>query len=173
MVSILFECLNLKQRPIVFVYLLFMATLNNTCFLSFSRNDFCSKMVAIFVVDFSCIGSLELKFASSHIASGVSISFLMLAAIFDHYPSDGIAVFTYFAWAITLYLIYRQIIPDLFILAGLCFSAIVVITSFFGYHLFKGNNDPIGSFFFLTIIVIALAAAAAKWLKFVQKEMAA
>lgn len=106
-------------------------------------------------------------------ASGVSISFLMLVAIFDHYPSDGIAVFTYFVWAITLYLIYRQIIPDLFILAGLCFSAIVVITSFFGYHLFKGNNDPIGSFFFLTIIVIALAAAAAKWLKFVQKEMAA
>lgn len=104
------------------------------------------------------------------IVSGFSISYLMLIAIFDHSSSGNIAVLLYFFWAGSLYYIYRKRFPDLFMLAGLCFSGIVVITSFFGKFLLD-KHDSIGGFFLLTLIVVGLAAASAKWLKQVQKEM--
>lgn len=106
------------------------------------------------------------------IAAGFSISFLMLTAIFDQYTSEGWAVLLYFIWAAALYFVYRKIIPDLFMLAGLCLSAIVVVTTFLARHIFD-KGDPIGGFLFLALLVIAMAASAAKWLKYVQKEMAA
>ena len=106
------------------------------------------------------------------IAAGFSISFLMLTAIFDQYASEGWAVLLYFIWAAALYFIYRKIIPDLFMLAGLCLSGIVVVTTFVARHIFD-NGDPIGAFLFLALLIIGMAAAAAKWLKHVQKEMAA
>ena len=106
------------------------------------------------------------------IAAGFSISFLMISAIFEQYASEGWAVLFYFIWAAVLYFVYRKIIPDLFMLAGLCFSAIVVITTFIARHILDGG-DPIGAFFLLALLVIGMAAAAAKCLKYVQKEMAA
>jgi len=104
------------------------------------------------------------------IASGFSITFLMLTAIFDQYDSEVLAILFYFAWLSALYYVYRRLMPDLFMLAGLCLSAITVTTSFFAYHLLD-RHDSIGGFFFLTLIVIAMAAGAAKWLKHIQKEM--
>jgi len=104
------------------------------------------------------------------IVSGFSISYLMLMTIFDHYSSKVPVVFVYFVWAGALYFIYRRIKHDLFMLAGLCLSAIVVVTSFFANNLLD-RHDSIGGFFFLTLIVIAMAASAAKWLKNIQKEM--
>jgi len=104
------------------------------------------------------------------IVSGFSISYLMLMTIFDHYSSKVPVVFVYFVWAGALYFIYRRIKHDLFMLAGLCLSAIVVVTSFFANNLLD-RHDSIGGFFFLTLIVIAMAAGAAKWLKNIQKEM--
>lgn len=104
------------------------------------------------------------------IASGSSITFLMLYAIFDQYPSEILAVFLYFAWVATLYFVYRRFMPDLFMLAGLCLSSIVVLTSFFANQLLD-RHDSIAGFFFLTLIIIAMAAGSAKWLKHIQKEM--
>lgn len=104
------------------------------------------------------------------IASGFSITFLILTAIFDQFSSELQAIFLYFIWAGTLYFVYRRIISDLFMLAGLCLSAIVVITSFFFHHILE-RHDSIAGFFFLTFIVIAMAVAAAKWLKHIQKDM--
>lgn len=104
------------------------------------------------------------------IAAGFSISFLMLSAIFDQYASEGWAVLLYFIWAASIYFIYIKRIPDLFMLAGLCLSAIVVITTFIASHIFD-NADPIGAFLFLALLIIAMAAGSAKWLKSVQKEM--
>jgi len=104
------------------------------------------------------------------IISGYSISFLMVMAIFDQYSSEQFATVLYFVWAAAIYFIYRKISPDLFMLAGLCFSAIIVTNSFFANILFK-ENDPVGGFFLLSLLVIGMAAAAAKWLKRVQKEM--
>lgn len=103
------------------------------------------------------------------LTSGSSITFLMVLSIFDHYSSEAIAVLLYFAWAGAVYFVYYRLLPDLFMLASLCFSAIVVVTAFFGRHLLN-HGDLIGGFFILTLVVIAMAAAAAKWLKSVQKE---
>ncbi len=104
------------------------------------------------------------------IASGFSISFLMLTFIFDYISSKSMVVFIYFIWSAALYYVYRKIKYDLFMLAGLCLSVIVVTTSFFAKILLE-RHESISGFFFLTLIVIALAAAAAKWLKSIQKEM--
>lgn len=104
------------------------------------------------------------------ITSSYSISFLIIMAIFDQFASEQQAIFLYITWAVAIYFTYRKISPDLFMLAGLCLSVIVVITSFFVNILFKGN-DPIAGFFILSLLVIGMAAAAAKWLKSVQKDM--
>ena len=104
------------------------------------------------------------------IASGFSITFLMLSAIFDQYDSEVLAILFYFVWLAALYYVYSRLIPDLFMLAGLCLSSIVVLTSFFANQLLD-RHDSIAGFFFLTIIVIAMAAGAAKWLKHIQREM--
>lgn len=104
------------------------------------------------------------------IASGFSITFLMLTAIFDQYDSEILAVLFYFSWLAALYYVYRRLMPDLFMLAGFCLSAVTVTTTFFARHLLD-RHDSMGSFFFLTLMVIAMAAAAAKWLKYVQREM--
>lgn len=104
------------------------------------------------------------------LTGGASITYLILLSIFDYYSSAAIAVLLYFAWAGIVYFVYYRILPDLFMLASLCFSAIVVITSFFGRHLLN-HGDLIGGFFILSVLVIVMAAAAAKWLKRVQKEL--
>jgi hypothetical protein len=104
------------------------------------------------------------------VASGSSITFLMLTAIFDHYDSQSLAVVFYFIWAGILYFVYRRLMPDLFILAGFCLSAIVVITTFFSYHMLD-HGEVAGAFLLLTFMVIGMATAAAKWLKSIQKEL--
>ena len=106
------------------------------------------------------------------IASGVSITFLMLSTIFDEHDTEALSVLVYFGWMAVLYFIYRNKIPDLFMLAGLCLSAIVVLTSFFARHLLDGHDSG-GGFFILTFMVIGMAAAAGKWLKHIQREMMA
>lgn len=103
------------------------------------------------------------------IASGASITFLCLYAIFENYSSEAFAVVLYFAWAAVMYLVYRKRIPDLFMLAGLCLSGIVVANSFFARHLLE-SGDTAGGFFFLTFLVIGMAAGAAVWLKNIYQE---
>jgi uncharacterized membrane protein len=104
------------------------------------------------------------------VASSSSITFLMITVIVDRYASSSIAVLLYFVWAGSIYFVYRKLKADLFMLAGLCFSAIVVISTFLGYHLLN-NGDPVGVFLVLSIVVIGMATAAAKWLRAVQKEI--
>ena len=104
------------------------------------------------------------------VASGFSVTFLMLTAIFDHQGSIFLTMLSYFSWLGILYFVFRRVVPDLFILAGFCLSLIVVATSFFA-NLLLARHDSIVGFFVLTIMVIAMANGAAKWLKHIQKEM--
>ena len=104
------------------------------------------------------------------VASGFSVTFLMLTAIFDHQGSIFLTMLSYFSWLGILYFVFRRVVPDLFILAGFCLSLIVVATSFFA-NLLLARHDSIVGFFVLTIMVIAMATGAAKWLKHIQKEM--
>lgn len=102
-------------------------------------------------------------------ASGVAISILCLYAIFDQQQSYAWVVVAYIAWLGVMYFVYRKQIPDLFMLAGVCLSVIVVVTSFIGRQLLE-DSDPVGVFLLMAVLVSGMAAAAAIWLKNVHKE---
>jgi hypothetical protein len=68
-------------------------------------------------------------------------------------------------------MVYRWLLPDLFVLAGLCLSVIVIVTSFCGGYILKDANA--GGFLFLALIVIAMSAGAAVWLRAVGRALRA
>lgn len=102
------------------------------------------------------------------VSSGVPLTLLCMFAIFDSTQSAWSAL----VWLICiacLYLVYRKIKPDLFMLAGGCLSGIVVIVSFFIEAL--GGHMGSGGFFFLAFLVIGLGTGAAVWLRNVNQEL--
>lgn len=101
------------------------------------------------------------------VMSGTAITSLVLMHIFD----KGSAFVSTLVWMIYLgglYVVYRKVQHDLFMLAGACLSGIVVIIVFLSKHLLK-NLDESG-FFILMLSVIALGSLSALWLKSLYKE---
>jgi uncharacterized membrane protein len=73
------------------------------------------------------------------------------------------------SFMIALFVVYRYLKKDLFMLAGGCFSGIVIITTVF---ISKINNDLNGGLLLLiALVIIGLTSLAAFWLKKVHKEM--
>ncbi len=103
------------------------------------------------------------------LGSGVPITWLALYAIFDYPGSIAWTGLVWIAWLVALAVIYRKIWPDLFMLAGVSMSAIVVTITYIARHLFDDWNA--GSFLFLALLVIAMGAGAAVWLRNVHREL--
>ena len=106
------------------------------------------------------------------IASGSAISTLCLIAIFDDYQLASWVILAYLAWLGAVYFVYRTRIHDLFMLAGLCLSLIVVVTAWFG-HVLREGSEPVGGFMLLTILVTGMASLATIWLKKLHREFVA
>ena len=106
------------------------------------------------------------------IACGVPITTLSCVAVFTQYPSRAVALLVYAAWLAILVAIYRKRIPDLFMLAGVCLSVIVFLTTFLGYHLLR-SGDAVGGFLIMSLLVIGMVAGAAVWLKKIYREQQA
>jgi len=104
------------------------------------------------------------------LASGVSITWLVLSTILDSRSDSVLSTPIWLAWLAGLYFIYRKLKPDLFMLAGGCLTGIVVTTTFLAKSLLE-NNDNAGSFLLLTLLVVGMGASAAMWLKKLHKEM--
>jgi uncharacterized membrane protein len=102
-------------------------------------------------------------------ASGITITGLMLQAIFDWREATGLALPIYLAWLACTYVAYRIATRDLLVLAGTALSLIVVVTSFLSRHLLDGRTEA-GAFLFIGLIVIAMAGAAGWWLKQLVQE---
>jgi uncharacterized membrane protein len=101
-------------------------------------------------------------------ASGTAVTFLALWAIFEPSASGWIAIPAYFAWLAAAYYYYRRQTHDLFVLAGGVLSLIVFVTSWLSDALL-GHADA-GSLLLIGVIVIAMSAAGAWWLKGVATE---
>jgi hypothetical protein len=100
---------------------------------------------------------------------GASITALALHAIFS-WPEAGVGVaFFYPVWVACVYAAYRLRSCDLLVLAGLCASAIVVVTGLLSRTLFEGRLEA-GGFLIVALAVIAMATAAAWWLKTLARE---
>ena len=105
------------------------------------------------------------------VASGSAITFLMIHVMFEEDSAHLYALVACILWVSALYITYRKIIPDLFMLAGLCLSLIVIITSYFIKLIVESEiYDDAGVFLLIALLVIGMAAAAAVWLKKVYRE---
>lgn len=103
------------------------------------------------------------------IASGATITMLMLQTIFDWHETSATALIAYPLWIACAYGAYRILMRDLFVLAGGCLSLIIVVTSFLTKTILSGRTEA-GGLLLIGVTVIAMGAAAGWWLKQVARE---
>lgn len=103
------------------------------------------------------------------LASGISITQLVLAAIFHQDTASLFGVLAWFIWLATFFHLYRKVWPDLFMLAGLMLSFCVITLTFLARHMISGWNA--GVFLLLAIIIIGMGSGISIWLKRLQSEM--
>ncbi|QOP41016.1 DUF2157 domain-containing protein [Sulfurimonas marina] len=101
------------------------------------------------------------------VIGGSSITWLVIVYILDR-DTAIIPTLVWILYLTALYFIYRNIKHDLFMLAGGCFSAILVVTVFLGKHLTKTFHEF--GLFLLMFIVVGMGALSAIWLKNLYKE---
>jgi len=102
------------------------------------------------------------------IASGATITLLMIQCIVDWQRQSGIVLLAYPASLGIAYVVYRLRMCDLLVLAGACLSLIIVVPTYLAKTLAKG--DAPGGLLFIAIVVIAMAGASGWWLKHVARE---
>lgn len=99
-------------------------------------------------------------------AGGCSTSLVWLSII-DMSPNLWGPVVAWLCFLGSIYYCYRKLSVDLFMLAGICLSCIVIVTTFVALHL--QDADELGYFLFLALLVICLGLISAKWLRAVQQ----
>jgi uncharacterized membrane protein len=102
------------------------------------------------------------------LAHGIALTSLVFMAITDDRDNATISIILWFVYIISMYHTYKNIKQELFILAGLCLSSIVIIMTFLIFHIIQGFH--VGVLLFLAMVMIALGTASTLWLKNIQKE---
>ena len=132
---------------------------------------FAFNTVALFLWEFAASrlswlqGRHEVRLLA--VASGFSVTWLMLEAISsNHQDSYGIVV-CYPLWLLAGYTLYRQRIPDLFMLAGGVLTLIVISTAFLGKYFLNSHGDV---FLLLAMWVLVWSSLAIRWLQKIAKE---
>ena len=113
----------------------------------------------------------QLRFAPRLVGLAAAIPFtiLIVGQIFD--PPHAIPIAGYLLWLAATLVVFTAYRRDLLLVASALLSAIVAITCFCVKGLFRSSsNDLIVSSLLIDLIVIALSAAAAKWLQHLAKE---
>lgn len=104
-------------------------------------------------------------------ASGTAVTMLGIWGIVDSSEAGPLAIPAYFAWLIAAYVYYRRQSLDLFVLAGGVLSLIVFVTTLLSDSMLRSADA--GSFLLIGVVVIAMSAAGAWWLKGIASEEAA
>lgn len=103
------------------------------------------------------------------LASAAAITFLAILSTFDVRETSMVVGAVYPVWLACVYLAYRRQTRDLFMLAGGCLSAIVVVTTLLTKAVIEGDADAAG-FLVIAFAVIGMASAAGWWLKEIARE---
>ena len=101
-------------------------------------------------------------------ASGTLVTALAVWALFEHRSLGAGALLVYVAWLVAAYSLYRHWLLDVYVLAGGALSVILVVAAFLSKHMLEHGDA--GAFLFIGLVVIALSAASAFWLKRVAME---
>jgi len=121
--------------------------------------------------------SLRFKFLSKRwavwllaLVCGAIITWQVMLVIFKTWETNhSIIVFAvWLLWLCVLYVVYRRLRPDLFVLTIGCLSIVVVLTTGAARWLFEAGA---AGWLILAVVVIALGVAAANWLRVVHKDI--
>ena len=105
------------------------------------------------------------------VVAGFVVSFLCLLYILDYDDSKISALIAWILSIISIYVGYRKIKPDLFMLAGACLSVIVISVTYAGKMLFDIlEMDLEGIYLLLALLTILMGSASATWLSKLNKE---
>lgn len=107
------------------------------------------------------------------IACGTTITWLVIYAIFDSRHQTELSLLMWAAWLAAFYYIYRNMRQDLFMLAGISLSAIIVTICFMAKNMFEHANFDAGIFLLIAIMIIGMGTGAAVWLRKVHQEFQA
>lgn len=99
--------------------------------------------------------------------SGGLVTALALWGIVDPAETRGWGVPAWLLWIGAAYLIYRRTLRDVFVLAVGVSSVIVVVTTFL---VWRAELHEAGGFLVVSLVVIGLSAAGARWLRAVAAE---
>lgn len=102
------------------------------------------------------------------LVTGGCLTSLVIWGIFDKVVWEPLLFIGYLSWLLGLFLFYRHTRFDLFMLAGLSLSFIVVATTFIA-HQMSDLPDEV-TLLLLSLLVIALSGMAANWLRAIARE---
>ena len=103
-------------------------------------------------------------------ASGGLITTLAVYFLVEPGSGSGWALLAWSAWLAVAYLVYRHLVPDVYVLAGGVLSVIVVVTTGLAHSMLK-SSETAGALLFIGLVVIGLSAAGGWWLKRVAGEV--
>ena len=97
-------------------------------------------------------------------ASGALVTALAILAVLELRGSNALGLLAWVAYFVGVYVVYRHMVLDVYVLAGGVLSVIVVITTWLGTHLLKSGGAA-GAMLLIGMIVIGLSATGGWWLK--------
>ena len=97
-------------------------------------------------------------------ASGGIVTALALYALVEFRGSNALGLLAWAAYFAAVYVVYRHIILDVYVLAGGVLSVIAVVTTWLAVHTMK-SGDAAGAMLLIGLIVIGLSASGGWWLK--------
>src|SRR3954468_1571434 len=97
-------------------------------------------------------------------ASGSAVTALAIYSVADFRTYSALGLLVWVGYIAAVYVVYRVLILDVFVLAGSVLSVIAVVTAWLATHLLK-SGDAAGAMLLIGLIVIGLSAAGGWWLK--------
>src|SRR3954466_13773812 len=97
-------------------------------------------------------------------ASGAAVTALAIYSVVDFRHTTVLGLLVWVAYYVAIYVVYRVMILDVFVLAGGVLSVIAVVTAWLATNLLK-SGDAAGAMLLIGLIVIGLSAAGGWWLK--------
>jgi len=117
---------------------------------------------------FSCLNARwAIRFPA--VTCGTALTILLVEQMFSHTGVELQSAVLYALIIVVANYVYRIKIYDLFMLASLCLSVIIVVTGVFA-RIFSNSGDTAGLLFILSLLVVGMSALAINWLRKIHRQ---
>ena len=97
-------------------------------------------------------------------ASGGLVTALAIYSVAEFRDDKGLGLMAWAVYFAGVYVVYRHMVLDVYVLAGGVLSLIVVVTTWLAMHLMK-SGDPSGALLLISLVVIGLSGTGGWWLR--------